>query len=169
MVKEVKVLVTGPYRAGKSSLINLMTNGNAINIDKKGTTVCMDYGNVDVDGVRLHLFGTPGQERFAVVREVLSRGMRILVMVVDSTKPDSISQAKRILTALDARTTPCIVAANKQDCPEAMRPTEMQKVINLPGTPIVGTSAKVKSGAEQLVSYLYRVALKVQPSIPCEL
>jgi small GTP-binding protein len=166
-MRQVKILVTGPYRAGKSSLINSMTKGNSFNIDRRGTTVCMDYGNVDVDGVKLHLFGTPGQERFAVVRQVLAEGMRILVMVVDSTKPDSITQARKILVELSPKNVPCIVAANKQDRPEAMSPAEVQKIMNLPKVYAVGTSAIAKNGTHELLSHLYRVAQKVEPSLPC--
>jgi small GTP-binding protein len=141
-----------------------MTNGRAINIDRKGTTVCMDYGHIDLDGVRLHLFGTPGQDRFAVIREVLATGMRILVMVIDSTKPDSIGQAKRIFGELASKNIPCIIAANKQDCPGAMTPAEVQKVINL-RIPTVGTSAVSKGGAQQLLSEMYKAALKVPASL----
>jgi small GTP-binding protein len=165
-VKQVKILVTGPYRAGKSSLINTMTNGNSFNIDRRGTTVCMDYGYVDVDGVKLHLFGTPGQERFAVVRQILAEGMRILVMVVDSTKPESISQAKKILMELSPKNVPCIVAANKQDRPEAMSPAEVQKIMNLPRIFAVGTSAVARNGTHELLSKLCIVAQKVEPSLP---
>ena len=164
-MKQVKVLITGPYRAGKSSLIHLMSNGNSFSVDRHGTTVCMDYGNVDVDGVRLHLFGTPGQERFAVVRAVLSEGMRILVMVLDSTRPDTVRQAKAILGELNVSNIPCIIAANKQDCPQAMSPNEVRKVINIPGVPIIGSSAMSRKGAEELLSQIYQLALRVQPSM----
>jgi hypothetical protein len=126
----------------------------------------MDYGYVDVDGVKLHLFGTPGQERFAVVRQILAEGMRILVMVVDSTKPESISQAKKILTELSPNNVPCIVAANKQDRPEAMSPAEVQKIMNLPRIFAVGTSAVATNGTHELLSKLYVVAQKVEPSLP---
>lgn len=138
-----------------------------MSIDKHGTTVCMDYGNVDVDGVRLHLFGTPGQERFAIIRNVLSEGMRILVMVLDSTRPDSVREAKAILGELGAANIPCIIAANKQDCPQAMSLIEVRKVINIPGIPIIGSSAMSRKGAEELLSQIYQAALGVQPSLPC--
>jgi hypothetical protein len=164
MTKEVKVLITGPFRVGKSTLIRSMTGGRAINIDRRGTTVCMDYGNIDHDGVRLHLFGTPGQERFAIIREVLATGMRILVMVIDSTKPDSIAQAKKIFGQLSMSDVPCIIAANKQDCPGAMAPAEVQRVINL-RVPTVGTSAILKGGAQQLLLEMYKAALKVPASL----
>jgi hypothetical protein len=166
-MKQVKILVTGPYRAGKSSLINTMASGNSFSIDRRGTTVCMDYGWVDVDGVKLHLFGTPGQERFAVVREVLAEGMRIMVMVVDSTKPESIMQAKKILQELLPTDVPCIVAANKQDRPEAMSPAEVQKIMGIPRVYTVGTSAVARNGTHELLSKLCTVAQKVQPSLPC--
>ena len=166
-MKQVKILVTGPYRAGKSALINTMASGNSFNIDRRGTTVCMDYGWVDVDGVKLHLFGTPGQERFAVIRQVLAEGMRILVMVVDSTKPESIMQAKKILQELTPKNIPCIIAANKQDRPEAISPAEVQKIMNVPRVYTVGTSAVARNGTKELLSKLYTVAQKVEPSLPC--
>jgi small GTP-binding protein len=165
MMKQVKVLVTGPFGAGKSSLIRSMTHGNSFSIDKHGTTVCLDYGNVDVDHMRLHLFGTPGQERFAIVRSVLSEGMKILVMVLDSTRPNTVRQAKVILGELRGSNIPCIIAANKQDCPDAMSLDEIRKAVNMPGVPIVGSSAMASNGVDELLSYLYRVAQTVTPSL----
>jgi signal recognition particle receptor subunit beta len=68
----------------------------------------------------LYLFGTPGQRRFDFMWEILAEGMLGVVVMVDSTKPETFREAKSILETFRAYApTPYVVAANKQDLEEA--------------------------------------------------
>ena len=71
-----KILVTGPFAAGKTSLIQSVSQTKVVSTDvitsgeesdvKPNTTVAMDFGTYGIEdgNVRLLLFGTPGQPRF---------------------------------------------------------------------------------------------------------
>ncbi|HEX2021150.1 MAG TPA: GTPase, partial [Candidatus Thermoplasmatota archaeon] len=58
-----KIVVTGPYNAGKSSFVHSVSD-QAVSVDQLGTTVALDHGRVTLDGLAADLFGTPGQSRF---------------------------------------------------------------------------------------------------------
>src|SRR5689334_25213228 len=81
----------------------------------------MDFGRITVDAdLVLYLFGTPGQKRFDFMWEILAEGMLGFVVMVDSTKPETFREAKSILETFRAYApTPYVVAANKQDIPDA--------------------------------------------------
>ena len=80
-VQTFKILVTGPFAAGKTSLIQSVSQTAVVSTDvdtsgeesdvKAHTTVAMDFGtySLDDDDVRLLLFGTPGQPRFRFMTE----------------------------------------------------------------------------------------------------
>src|SRR6266545_872718 len=59
------------------------------NSAKTATTVAMDFGSVTIDhSLKLYLFGTPGQARFAFMWDDLARGALGALVVVDSTRLD---------------------------------------------------------------------------------
>ncbi|MEP0774488.1 MAG: 50S ribosome-binding GTPase [Acidobacteriota bacterium] len=82
-MRAVKVVVLGPGEAGKSTLIARLCP-DAINLHAGGRTVALDHGTLQAEGVRLHFFGVPGQERFAEVQETLLRGAHLGVVVVST-------------------------------------------------------------------------------------
>ena len=65
-----KILVTGPYHAGKTSFVRTASY-KSVSVNRKGlegkneTTVALDFGHVKLGGFLVELFGTPGQQRFA--------------------------------------------------------------------------------------------------------
>ena len=81
-IKRVKVVVLGNAEAGKSTLIKTLIP-NSINIEHKGRTVALDFGVIEESGIRFHIFGTPGQERFKVVRDIISEGAGLFIYVFD--------------------------------------------------------------------------------------
>jgi signal recognition particle receptor subunit beta len=93
----------------------------------------MDFGRITVDNdLILYLFGTPGQRRFDFMWEILSEGMLGFVVMVDSSRPETFREAKSILETFRAYApTPYVVAANKQDHPEAWSPEDMRIALRL--------------------------------------
>lgn len=130
-MQTVKMVVTGPFSSGKTqfigsiSEIDVVATERAITSEaervKETTTVAMDFGRITVDqDLVLYLFGTPGQRRFDFMWEILSEGMLGFVVLVDSTRPETFREAKSILETFKAYApTPYVVAANKQDLPDA--------------------------------------------------
>ncbi len=97
MKESYKIVFTGPVGAGKTSAITALsdvpiisTNENAsdMTISKKPqTTVAMDYGILYLDeNTKVHLYGTPGQERFEFMWEILTKGGLGLVLMLDNTR-----------------------------------------------------------------------------------
>jgi signal recognition particle receptor subunit beta len=93
----------------------------------------MDFGRITVDDeLVLYLFGTPGQRRFDFMWEILSEGMLGFIVLVDSTKPETFREAKRILETFESyASTPYVVAANKQDHEDAWDPSDMRIILQL--------------------------------------
>lgn len=131
MQQSVKMVVTGPFNSGKTNFIRSVSEIDVVSTERKitteaervkdQTTVAMDFGRITVDNeLVLYLFGTPGQKRFDFMWEILSEGMLGFVVMVDSTRPETFREAKSILETFRAYApTPYVVAANKQDLPDA--------------------------------------------------
>jgi KaiC/GvpD/RAD55 family RecA-like ATPase len=78
-----KILVTGPFNAGKSTFVHALST-RAISVDRLGTTIALDHGHLDYKGLSADIFGTPGQERFDPIIKLLSGESMGVILVVDS-------------------------------------------------------------------------------------
>lgn len=142
-MQAVKMVITGPFSAGKTAFIGAVSEIDVVRTERKisssaerikeTTTVAMDFGRITVDDdLVLYLFGTPGQRRFDFMWEILSEGMLGFVVLVDSTKPETFREAKRILETFQSyASTPYVVAANKQDMEDAWPPDDMRIILRL--------------------------------------
>lgn len=92
-----KVLFVGPVGAGKTTAISVLSDKEIVNTDvkvsdmtrfrKSQTTVALDYGVVTLkDDLRVHLYGTPGQQRFDFMWEILQHGLTGLAILVDHSR-----------------------------------------------------------------------------------
>jgi small GTP-binding protein len=137
-MQTVKMVVTGPFNAGKTEFISSVSEIDVVSTErqitdetsrtKNQTTVAMDFGRITVDeDLVLYLFGTPGQKRFDFMWEILSEGMLGFVVLVDSVRPETFREARRILDIFRTyATTPYVVAANKQDMEDAWSPDDLR-------------------------------------------
>ncbi|HOA23560.1 MAG TPA: ATP/GTP-binding protein [Aggregatilineales bacterium] len=142
-IQTVKMVITGPFNSGKTAFvqsiseIDVVSTERAISTEaeriKSQTTVAMDFGRITVDDdLVLYLFGTPGQRRFDFMWEILSQGMLGFVVMVDSTRPETFREAKSILETFRAYApTPYVVAANKQDLPDAWSVEDLRVALRL--------------------------------------
>jgi len=124
-MQSVKVVITGPFNAGKTTFIKsvseitvLSTERQVSDVSGEGrgeTTVAMDFGRITIsEDVVLYLFGTPGQERFSFMWETLSEGMLGFVLLVDISDSDSFSDATAMIQFFrEMSDVPFVVAANK--------------------------------------------------------
>jgi uncharacterized protein len=143
MPQSVKMVVTGPFSSGKTQFIRSISEIDVVATERKisseaervkeSTTVAMDFGRITVDNdLVLYLFGTPGQRRFDFMWEILSEGMLGFVVMVDSSRPETFREAKSILETFRAYApTPYVVAANKQDHPEAWSVDDLRIALRL--------------------------------------
>lgn len=123
-----KILVTGPFAAGKTSLIQSVSQTPVVSTDvvtsgeesdvKAHTTVAMDFGTyaLDEDGVNLLLFGTPGQPRFRFMTNILKGDVDIVAFVIDADARHTHAAAGVELRSLlsDLR-VPAVIAVNRCD------------------------------------------------------
>jgi small GTP-binding protein len=142
-MQTVKMVVTGPFNAGKTEFIRSVSEIDVVSTEKKisseaekvkeSTTVAMDFGRITVDNnLVLYLFGTPGQRRFDFMWEILSEGMLGFIVMVDSTRPETFREARSILETFRAYApTPYVVAANKQDRDDAWELDDMRIALRL--------------------------------------
>lgn len=107
---ENKIVFTGPVGSGKTTSIRSVSDIEVVDTDvqpsdevaqrKSGTTIAMDYGVLNLaNGQRVHLYGTPGQERFNFMWEILCEGAIGLVILIDSLRPDPPSDLDDYLRA----------------------------------------------------------------------
>ncbi|HYO61078.1 MAG TPA: ATP/GTP-binding protein [Actinomycetota bacterium] len=127
--RPLKIVVTGPFAAGKSSLIQAISEVAVLGTEreisddtracKETTTVAMDFGRVSLpNGLSLLLFGTPGQRRFEVMWEVLSEGMIGFVLLVNGADERSAAEAARQLETFRAYAdVPFVVGVSHLDDP----------------------------------------------------
>ena len=141
-----KILVTGPFNAGKSSLIHSLST-RAVSVDRLGTTIALDHGHIDHQGFSADIFGTPGQERFDPIIKMISGEAMGIFLVVDSTLPKDFVRAKQMLDITKGYGLPYIIVANKQDLPGALSVDEIRRHFNIPeDVPIIPTIATSKEG-----------------------
>jgi len=98
---ELKIVFTGTPGAGKTTAIRALSDIEPVatdvansdaSIDKAMTTVGLDYGHVDLgDGLRVRLFGTPGQARFDFMWNIVAAKALGMVILVDNTRPDPLA------------------------------------------------------------------------------
>jgi small GTP-binding protein len=158
-MQTVKMVVTGPFSAGKTRFIQSISEIEVVSTERKltnkaeravkeTTTIAMDFGRITVDNdLVLYLFGTPGQKRFDFMWEILSEGMLGFIVMVDSSRPETFREARSILETFRAYApTPYVVAANKQDIKDAWELDDMRHALRLDGKtkilPCVATQKK---------------------------
>jgi uncharacterized protein len=106
--RPLKIVVTGPFAAGKTTLIETISevailaterdvSEHATEFGKPRTTVAMDFGRLSFgEDCSLFLFGTPGQRRFEIMWEILSQGMIGFILLVHAADPRSLEEAAHI-------------------------------------------------------------------------
>ena len=115
--KKLKIVIFGAFGAGKTTLIKTIDpESKHIEANCAGgtTTVALDFGRIQNDGCHIHIYGTPGQERFEFAREIIATGMDGAILLVDATTPID-DFTRHLSDSLHAVKVPFIVFLNKCD------------------------------------------------------
>lgn len=166
----LKILITGAYNAGKTEFIRSISEIDPVSTEKRissysgegkqETTVAMDFGRITIDeDLVLYLFGTPGQEQFDFMWELLSEGILGYIVLVDSLDVERFAQTKKILEFFKSVEVPFVVAATKQDMKGAVELPEIRRRLNLSdGVQLLTCVALEKENVKRvLLALLYEV------------
>ena len=111
------------------------------------------------------LFGTPGLQRFEVIRKILSKGADGVLFIVDSVNQASFEEAERLLNEVYKLLpgVPIVLCANKQDILGAKTPQEVADAVlgkNKDAISVIGTSAKTGNKIEHALGLIVLNAIK---------
>lgn len=175
-MRHYKIVVTGPFAAGKTTFIKTITEISPISTEAKitseeeasvkdSTTVAMDFGRITVDeDYVLHIFGTPGQFRFNYMWSILSKDALGVILLVDSGDRDMFDEAKDMLNFFRVKTdVPIIIALNHFNEKEHISEEELRKIMNVPDSiPVIGCDATSKESVKAVLLKLLELILQEQ-------
>jgi signal recognition particle receptor subunit beta len=150
----VKILVTGPFGVGKTTLIRslseirplhteeVMTEAGALVDDLAGvrdkttTTVAIDFGRRTLPGdIVLYLYGTPGQRRFLPLWEDIARGALGALVLADTRR---LAESFGAIDLIEEAGLSYAVAVNAFPDAPAYAPEVLRDHLDLaPETPLV--------------------------------
>ncbi|MGI8707129.1 MAG: GTP-binding protein [Actinomycetota bacterium] len=140
VARPLKVVVNGPFSAGKTTLIKTISEVAVVGTErdvtdetksvKARTTVAMDFGRITfAEDLTLFIFGTPGQRRFEVMWEILSEGMLGFILLVHAEDERSVEEASHILdTFREYADVPYVIGVSHLDAVEEDRDAVLSRV-----------------------------------------
>lgn len=177
-MSQYKIIFTGPVGAGKTTAIESISDIPPVKTDasasdmtktkKSSTTVAMDYGIMNLaGGEKIHLYGTPGQERFDFMWDILTTGGIGLILLLDNTRADPFQDMKFFLDSFQKFIAETNVAIGLTQMDLSNKPTIDDYHIQLQGIginpPVFSVDARVKNDVSLLVqSLLYSLDPEIE-------
>jgi uncharacterized protein len=168
-MSQYKIIFTGPVGAGKTTAIHSISDIPPIKTDaaasdmaknrKPSTTVAMDYGVMNLaGGEKIHLYGTPGQERFDFMWDILTVGGIGLILLLDNTRADPFQDMRFFLDTFSKFINDTSVAIGVTQMDLSNKPTieDYHGQLKLTGLkpPVFAVDARAKNDVSLLVQAL---------------
>ncbi|MFL6051755.1 MAG: GTP-binding protein [Actinoallomurus sp.] len=164
----VKVLVAGGFGAGKTTLVNTvseiqtlrteeMLTSQSVGVDdtsgveqKTTTTVAMDFGRITLgDGLVLYVFGTPGQKRFWFMWDELAVGSIGAVVLADTRR---LADCFSSIDFFERRGMPFIIGLNRFEGASQPDIEAVRTALDLePHVPVITCDARERESVKQVL------------------
>lgn len=165
-----KIIFTGPVGAGKTTAINVISDIPTVRTEsmatdmtremKPETTVAMDYGRINLpDNAAIHLYGTPGQERFDFMWEILVEGGIGLVLLLNNNRPNPLQDMRFFISAFKEfiQSTALVIGITHSDIKAQPTISEYQRelsAIGLQGVPVFEVDTRQRRDIVLLIESL---------------
>ncbi|CAF1344667.1 unnamed protein product [Adineta ricciae] len=130
--KSLSVLITGPYEAGKKTIVHMAKHGKISDISP---TIGVEFEKLSINETPLLVWSLGGRSRYRPITMSYYRRMSAFIFVVDSNDHLSIGEARERLHQIvgDDRIEdkPILIFANKQDLPDAMSVDQLRDKLHL--------------------------------------
>jgi len=177
-VESTKLVIAGGFGVGKTTLVASISEIPPVNTDvwmtaasttvdpldpgqdKTTTTVGMDFGRITLPGagLRLYLFGTPGQARFWPMWDDMSRGAAGALVLIHTPRLQESFAAVNYFE-LDCN-IPFVVAVNRFDGKLRHPLEDVRAALALrPEVPLIDLDARDRRSVKNALIFLVRHAM----------
>lgn len=163
-MRSAKIIVTGPARAGTTTLIRSLSEITVLSTERKlghsdglgrgEATVALDFGRVTINrDLVVYLFGTPGDEPASLAEGPLAEGPLGLIVSVDASRPRSLEGAAEIVDFLEANAdVPYVIAANKLAQGDESRISAVREAVHAPqDVPVIACNVTERESSKRVV------------------
>jgi hypothetical protein len=175
-MRSAKIIVTGPARAGTTTLIRSLSEIAVLSTERKldhrnaqgrgEATISLDFGRVTINrDMVLYLFGTPGDEPSSLAEGQLAEGPLGLVVSVDASRPRSLEGAADIVDFLEANSdVPFVIAANRLSQGDDGRIAAVRAAVHAPqDVPVIACNVTERESSKRVVLALIDRVLDMTP------
>ena len=178
----IKIVIAGGFGVGKTTAVGVISDSPpltteaamtdvAAQIDRTGeipekttTTVAIDFGTIRLDeGLKLYLFGTPGQDRFGFMWHDICLGALGALVIVDTRRLDDCFPA---VDYFEERLIPFLVAVNRFDQAPRFELEEVREALGIDEpTPVVECDARLRESVKEVLVALVTQIIMVRQSV----
>ncbi|MEO3785438.1 ATP/GTP-binding protein [Actinocorallia sp. B10E7] len=174
----LKLLVAGGFGVGKTTLVGAISEirplrteedltDASVGVDdttgverKSTTTVAMDFGRLTFSGgLRIYLFGTPGQERFWFMWDEMAYGATGAIVLADTRRLESSFAS---IDFFEQRGIPFVVAANCFEGAQKYNPDEIRDALDVgPEVPVLLCDVRQRESVKAILVTLIEYVLRL--------
>ena len=178
----IKLLVAGGFGAGKTTLVQSVTEIKSLHTEelvsdeshdyyrlggveaKTTTTVALDFGRITIDDdIVLYLFGTPGQERFWFMWNELAFGAVGVVILADTRR---LADCFAAIDYFELRHIPFVVAINQFDDAPCFHNEVVRTALDLdPAVPVISCDARERASCRDALVVLVEYARRMLEAV----